>query len=357
MNKTLILPVAGQSSRFPGMRPKWLLTMPDGRLMVEKSVEGIEISKFNKILIVCLREHVEKYLDDESLKEIGKSFQHNHVEFCILDVATKSQSETVAKAIIKANISGAVFIKDCDNTFVYSWDGSNSIAVVDLNNVGLIDAKSKSYVVCDQLGKVVNIVEKRVISNHFCCGGYGFSDANEFLSVFNKINQDHEVYLSHVIYAMILSGTHFRCQPATNYRDWGTLREYYHYIGCNITLFCDVDGVLLKNGSKFGKTRWATPVIQENLVALANLKKQGLLYLIITSCRPESEIEYIKNSLEPHGLVPDRYIMGLPHTRRIIVNDFSATNPYPSAIAISLERDGMILSKMLDGIFKDFNQR
>jgi hypothetical protein len=29
MSFTLILPVAGKSSRFPNMRPKWLLTMPD----------------------------------------------------------------------------------------------------------------------------------------------------------------------------------------------------------------------------------------------------------------------------------------------------------------------------------------
>ena len=36
--KTLILPVPGRSSRFPGMRPKWLLTMPDGKLMLEKHV-------------------------------------------------------------------------------------------------------------------------------------------------------------------------------------------------------------------------------------------------------------------------------------------------------------------------------
>ena len=33
--KNLILPVAGQSSRYPNMRPKWLITMPDGKLMIE----------------------------------------------------------------------------------------------------------------------------------------------------------------------------------------------------------------------------------------------------------------------------------------------------------------------------------
>ena len=29
----LILPVAGMSSRFPGVKPKWLLTHPNGNLL------------------------------------------------------------------------------------------------------------------------------------------------------------------------------------------------------------------------------------------------------------------------------------------------------------------------------------
>ena len=58
--KNLILPVAGQSSRYPNMRPKWLITMPDGKLMIEKSelnelnkevkAEGKEIAKYRKAI-------------------------------------------------------------------------------------------------------------------------------------------------------------------------------------------------------------------------------------------------------------------------------------------------------------------
>ena len=59
----LILPVAGLSSRYPNMRPKWLLTMPDGKLMIEKSITGLEINKFNKVYVVVLKEHLTKYVD------------------------------------------------------------------------------------------------------------------------------------------------------------------------------------------------------------------------------------------------------------------------------------------------------
>ena len=43
----LILPVAGQSSRYPNMRPKWLITLPDGKLMIEKSVENFNLKLYN----------------------------------------------------------------------------------------------------------------------------------------------------------------------------------------------------------------------------------------------------------------------------------------------------------------------
>ena len=65
---TLILPVAGRSSRFPGMRPKWLLTMPDGKTMLQKSVEKINLAAYDRIVVVCLKEHVDEYLTSESLQ-------------------------------------------------------------------------------------------------------------------------------------------------------------------------------------------------------------------------------------------------------------------------------------------------
>lgn len=348
--KTLVLPVAGRSSRFPGMRPKWLLTMPDGKLMIEKSVEMLDMSVFDRVVVVCLREHLDQYMTETSLALIIKGLGHKNVDLCVLEEPTSSQSATVAAALEQADIQGAFFVKDCDNMFSYRWNGGNEIAVLNLNDVGLIDAKNKSYVAVDPMGNVLNIVEKQVISNVFCCGGYGFESAEQFLATYNSIHSASETYISHVIYSMLMSGQFFVTQAATGYIDWGTLREYRHYTKSFLTLFCDVDGVLLYNGSKFGKDAWATEPIIENLHAIANLQAAGKLYLVITSCRPESEIEYLTKRLGEHGVTPDRYIMGLPHTRRILVNDFSLTNPFPSAMSLNLERDSKLLSTMLESV-------
>jgi len=348
--KTLILPVAGRSSRFPGMRPKWLLTMPDGKLMLEKAVESLDMSDYDRVVVVCLREHLDAYLTPESLETVLAGIGHPKVDLCILEEPTSSQSETVALALERANVSGAFFVKDCDNMFRVRWQGGNEVAVLDLNSVGLIDAKNKSYVNVDALGNISNIVEKQVISNFFCCGGYGFRSSEEFLSHFRAIKSNQEVYISHVIYSMLMGEENFRISKADGYIDWGTLREYRHYTRSFLTLFCDVDGVLLYNGSKFGKKGWGTEPISENLQTISRMQKSGLLYLIITSSRPDSEIQYLRGRLAEFDVHPDRYVIGLPHARRILVNDYSATNPYPTAISVNVERDGKMLSSILDSL-------
>lgn len=350
-NKTLILPVAGRSSRFPGMRPKWLLTMPDGKLMIEKSIELIDISEFEKIIIICLKEHVDKYLSEDYLDEIKKNIDHSNVKFCILDEPTKSQSETVAKAILAEEISGPFLIKDCDNIFSFDWNSGNQIATVNLNDAGIVDAKNKSYVAVDSIGNVTNIVEKKVISDTFCCGAYGFESAEEFLRVFNEIKQEGEVYISHVIFAMIMRSSNFGIGKALNYMDWGTAQEYRKYQKSFVTIFCDVDGVLLENGSKFGPKKWETDAIKENVKHLADLQRNGNIYLVITSSRPEEQEKYIRKILKELELFPDRMVLGLPHGRRVLVNDYSSTNTFPSAIALNLERDAKNLKNLIESVF------
>ena len=39
-------------------------------------------------------------------------------------------------------------------------------------------------------------------------------------------------------------------------------------------------------------------------------------------------------------------ITDLPHSKRLLVNDFANTNPYPTAISLNTERDSLILSRM-----------
>tara|TARA_Y100000768_G_scaffold89294_1_gene64224 strand:+ start:4854 stop:5921 length:1068 start_codon:yes stop_codon:yes gene_type:complete len=353
---TLILPVAGKSSRFKGLRPKWLLTMPDGKLLIEKSIRDISLDKVNKIVIICLKEHLDQYISKDDLIKLFSDLKLS-VEIVVLNKQTSSVAETVAKGIMKANISGPIFIKDCDNIFTLKYKGNNSVAVIDLNNIDFIDAKNKSYVEVDKLYHIKNIVEKNVISNLFCCGGYGFEDSSKFIKYFKKIfkaNTEGEIYISHVIYSMLIDGEVFKAEKAKNYEDFGTSNEYFSYMNTFLTVFCDIDGVLLENGSKFGKKKWKTQPLENNIKLLAEYQRKSKLYLIITTSRPQSEKSYISKILARYNLIPDQYVMGLPHSKRYLINDFTQSNPYPSAISINITRDSDNLVNLLKPILRDF---
>ena len=69
------------------------------------------------------------------------------------------------------------------------------------------------------------------------------------------------------------------------------------------------------------------------------LKKCPRAMIIMTTARPESSRKITEEQLERVGLKYDKLIMGLPHAKRIVINDFAASNIYPSCSAINLHRD------------------
>lgn len=345
--KSLLLPVAGQSSRYEGTRPKWLLTMPDGRLMIEQSVEQIGHEGFDRIMVICLKEHVDRYSSFERMIELFRRSISPKVELLLLDAPTSSQVETIAQAAQRGKIEGAFLVKDCDNTFAFQYKGGNEVAVADLHQLSKINAGNKSYVQTNPMGVITNIVEKHVISNLFCCGAYGFASANQFLERWEKLKQHPDLYLSHVIFDMILDGCEFEASKVSGYQDWGTLKDYREFCDRHLVVFCDVDGVLMKNSSKFAPSSWEYAPIQKNIEALLALQDSGNLYLIVTTSRPYEEKPNLDAALSAFGLNVEHYVMGLPHAARLLINDFSSTNPYPTATAINLERDSASLNLML----------
>jgi phosphoglycolate phosphatase-like HAD superfamily hydrolase len=344
--KTLILPIAGKSSRFPDMRPKWLLTLPNGKIMLEWSIDKVNIESFSRVVVVVLREHIDKYVGRNEFNKILQGIHHN-ISVVELDEPTSSQSETVFRAIQQAEIKGAILIKDCDNQFRMNYIDGNIVAVANLNDFKKINAGNKSYVSIDGLGEIKNIAEKSVISKYFCCGAYGFEKAEDFAEIFTSIKHEGEVYISHIIYAMIMRNHSFRVCDVSGYVDIGTLEDYREYVEAYKTVFCDLDGVLFINGSKFTENGWKTSVIDGNVEVLKRLQEQARLHLVITTSRPASEIEYIKAELHKKGLHPQQIITDLPHSKRYLINDYGTTNRYPSAVAINIRRNETSLKDFL----------
>lgn len=351
---TLIVPAAGKSSRFPGMRPKWMLTQPSGLPMVLDSLLGLDMTDVGRIVFVFLAEHVRTHgVALDRLLDRARSLFDCDIAVVKLAVPTRSQPETVAWAIESAEITGPIFVKDSDNRFVCgsplpSW---NSVAVHDINSLDLIHVANKSFVEFDENGIVSNIVEKRVISQHFCVGGYSFADAARFVSAFRALENDENLYVSHVIFKMMLDGELFFKTDTRDYVDWGTAREWHAYRDQFVTLFIDIDGVIVKNSSEFCHPLWgSTPALEKSLAHVNRLHAEGRACVILTTSRPESMRDETIDQLRDLGVRHDQVIFGLPHTRRVIVNDYTTTNPYRSCDAINVVRDSDTLADMLAGL-------
>lgn len=100
VKSTVIVPCAGKSSRFPNLRPKYLLVNPTGNLMLIDAISKINLNDC-RIIITILSEHEKKYGVTEIL---NKFFPNMGVEVCVLDGETSSQSETVRQTIDKMDV-------------------------------------------------------------------------------------------------------------------------------------------------------------------------------------------------------------------------------------------------------------
>ena len=355
INKSLIIPAAGKSSRFKGTRPKWLLTHPEGGLMVTMSLKDVDFNSADRIYLAILKEHLDNFCSLEGIRSAFKKIGISEkLEIVVLEEETSSQPETVARVIEKKKITGSIFIKDVDSYFKCKIPWNDSVAIYDLNDMDLAHAKNKSYVTIDDNSVISNIVEKQVISSKFCVGGYGFSSSKDFMDVFSKFDSSKEFYISHIIFEMILEGKPFLSFPVADFMDWGTLKEWNRFKSSYSTLFVDIDGVLVYNSSEYFEPIWGeSGPIQENIDKINEIYNTERTKIILTTSRNESFSSETEEQLKRVGLKYHQIIYGLYHAKRIIINDYARSNPYKSCDAINIRRNSQELAEMLGDCFKD----
>lgn len=345
---TLIIPCAGKSSRFPNMKPKWMLTHPKGTLMVEEAISGLPLKKFDRIIIPILKEHAEKFEEKIIFEQAFAKFKKK-VEFVELDHSA-SQSDTILQTLVKKKVKGAFVSKDADNYVEMDMPMKTDFVVgLDINKSAkdIARLKAKSFVVTNEQNIVVDIIEKRIVSENICVGVYGFSDAKKFIDAYQtllKNNKQGEIYPSHIISYLIGTGQSvYSYIEATRYEDWGTSSEWRDTQNRYATYFVDVDGVLLHNSGRYGKKHWANhlSVIEDNIATLKKLSDDGAQIVIATS-RGEEHLAALKKLLKQRGIKVHTYVTNCNHSSRILINDFASTNPYPSAKAINIPRDGKL---------------
>ena len=344
---TLIIPCAGKSSRFPGMRPKWMLTHPDGDLMIEKAMSIANDNYFKRIVVVILQDHVDRFEADIWLGQVFK----DNVEVCILDNETESQAETVCVAIEKMKINGGFCVKDSDSYLETKIKKGNFVVGRDVRRSPAVpNIAAKSFISKNEQGLVTDIIEKNVCSNYISVGLYGFESAKIFTKHYLKLNKSivGELYLSHIISSIINDKGIFNYIETIDYIDWGTLNEWESDIGDIKCCFVDIDGVVFENKGRYGSNNWDTEDVplMNNIKSLIEIHNSGG-QIIFCTARPEKYREKTEKSLMKYGLNWHSIVMGCLHSKRYIINDYAPTNKYPSCNSINIARN----SNNLDDFF------
>lgn len=344
----IIIPAAGASTRFPDLKPKYLLTAYDGELMIEKSLTPY-LGK-HPIWIGILQEHETKY----GVLEIFNSIFGEMVNVVVIPEFTRGPADTVLQIIKngKINLESSILIKDCDSFFTHptKLTNGNHIYVDSLtNNPEIRAAANKSYVNVNDQMIVNNIIEKKIVSEWFCVGGYQFSTARVYVDICeNLLNQiKTEIYVSAVIDYMLSFGIVFSAKTVKNWVDVGTKDDWHKYNN-KPTIFCDIDGTIVENQSPWGENNYnTTPVpLQKNIDILLQAVKNGG-QIIFTTSRSLKYQQVTQQLLADLGFGNCQLIMNLHHSKRILINDYAPSNPFPSAVAINLARNTNTLKDQL----------
>jgi hydroxymethylpyrimidine pyrophosphatase-like HAD family hydrolase len=330
----IIMPAAGLSARFPNMRPKYILSDFKGRMMFERSLESF-IGKHN-ITIGILKEHNDTYNTSEYIKrEYGDSIQ-----VVVLTARTTGPADTVYQILKQTGLTTEEFlIKDCDSFFDHEHQEGNYICVSSVKDHEILKRlASKSFIVSNDQGIITSIIEKQVVSDKFCVGGYKFESADLFISTFDKLQNSHvkEIFVSHVIEECLNSGVVFKESTVHNYVDVGTAEDWFEY-NDKAVIFCDIDGTIIKAQSR--TEIGSKPVaLEQNILAIKKLIATGS-EVVFTTARPAQHHAITEKMLTALGFVNFKLLSGLSNAKRILINDYNEANPYPRAVSINIKRD------------------
>lgn len=310
----------------------------DGLPMICLSIAGIEHA-LDHLVVTILAEHEERFGARAGLRAaFGRD-----VDTVVLAERTRSQSETVAATLRALKLDEPFLVKDSDGAFDLSnpQSADNYVCCESLHHFDLINARNKSYIQVDSDNQIIAIREKAVISDLFNVGGYYFLEPRRFLETFDRLSlagaaNSGELYLSHVIAAMLAEGERFQARRVTRYRDWGTVHEWRRELLERRTYFVLLDGFVFERGSEYFRPTFAE--IKPNALAVEAIKAlaaQGhsIVYL---SIRPESLSRLTQSQVASAGLPDGPFVWNCPVAKWMLITAPHATLPFTTCSASEL---------------------
>ena len=104
------------------------------------------------------------------------------------------------------------------------------------------------------------------------------------------------------------------------------------------TIFCDIDGTLVKHRMPGFIASSDPEIIDGTLEKLHEWDKKGYNIILVTG-RKESLREITERELSSLGIFYDRLIMGIGGGHRVLINDRKADHPGDTAHAFCIDRN------------------
>jgi len=230
MNKPILLvPMAGLGKRFrdKGYKVPKQFVIVDDKQIIDYSFNSIDVSDYQKIIFIVLKEYITNFHIDEILK----SKFGNSIEIVVIDELTDGSvcSCLAAKSLINNENPLVIYTLDVHFSPVFKYDPNlfycRSFVLTFQSN-----SPNYSYAELDENGDVIKTEEKKVISNNALVGIYGFVSGALFVSmaekmIADKLKTNNEYYIAPLYNLIIGQGHRVLACPVEQMHVIGTPEE------------------------------------------------------------------------------------------------------------------------------------
>lgn len=351
----IIIPMAGLGSRFKNVgidRPKPLIHV-DGITLIEHSVNSLGID--GDYIFITRKYDNEEY--NKELSQILKTLKPNSIEI-MLDHDQDGAADAALYAKDYIDNDDELIITNCDQLLF--WDSDAFLSKARNSNAdGAIvtfesDNPKNSFAIVKN-GLVTTIKEKQVISNTALIGVHYWKHGKLFVRSAKLLLSEYrqkgmaECYVSSTYQYLIDDNYKVITfdMPEHGYISLGTPDDVKTYLGQKNefysdkpkTIFCDIDGTILKHAHKFSSISLDTTESLPGVVDKFNEWDSRGHKIILVTARKESARLITEQQLSLMGIPFDYLIMGVTSGKRILINDKYRSTDDDRAIAVNVLTD------------------
>lgn len=219
----IVIPMAGKGSRFQEAGytfPKPLIEIND-KTMIETVINNLTPTCKHKFIFICRKEHCDKY----DIYNILKKATNNNFEIIKVDGITQGAVCTILCAIQHINNENDLLVANSDqfveiniNDFIKKARQGEKDGLI---MTFYANHPKWSYARVDENNKVLEVAEKKVISNEATVGIYYFKKGSDFIKsaqsmIEKNIRYNNEFYVCPVYNEMILDDKNIYIYPISN---------------------------------------------------------------------------------------------------------------------------------------------